>query len=193
MKRVLVVQGHPDPAPERFCRALAAAYAQGAAQAGHHVATIDLASLDFPLLRTRAQFEHGTLPPALEAARAALAAADHVVLVFPLWLGDMPALLKGFLEQLMRPGIAFRYREHGMPEKLLAGKSARIVVTMGMPGFFYEWFYRAHAIKSLQRNILAFVGFDPVRRTVIGAVESGNPERGRRWLARMRALGAAAR
>ena len=41
----------------------------------------------------------------------------------------------------------------------MSGKSARIVVTMGMPGFWYRWYFRAHSLRSLQRNILKFVGF----------------------------------
>ena len=104
----------------------------------------------------------------------------------------MPALLKGFLEQVMRPGVAFRYRAQGMPEKLLKGKSARIVVTMGMPGPLYEWFFRAHSLKSLERNVLGFVGVAPVRRSVVGMVEGSAGHRDK-WLARMRELGSQAR
>ena len=71
--------------------------------------------------------------------------------------------------------------------KVFKGRSARIVVTMGMPGLFYRLVYRAHSVKSLQRNILAFCGVAPVRTTVIGTIES---RRGRtRALAAMAALG----
>jgi putative NADPH-quinone reductase len=76
------------------------------------------------------------------------------------------------LEQVFRPGFAFGSPERrGLPKKLLAGKSARIVVTMGMPAFFYRLYYRAHSLKSLERNILAFVGIKPVRATLLGNVE----------------------
>ena len=61
---------------------------------------------------------------------------------------------------------------------------------MGMPGFFYRSFYRAHSLKSLKRNILAFCGFRPVRTTVIGRVDSG-PAYRERWLKRVRAMGRA--
>ena len=126
-------------------------------------------------------------------AQATIAWAEHVVIVFPLWLGDVPALLKGFLEQVLRPGFAFRYREKGMPEKLMRGRSVRIVVTMGMPGFFYKLFFRAHSVKSLERNILGFVGFGPVRHTIMGMVESADHKRNEEWLARMHELGMQAR
>jgi len=193
MTRIAIIQGHPDPSPDRYCRALASAYADGARDARHEVRIVDVAKIDFPLLRTRADFETGSPPPSIAEAQATIAWAEHVVIIFPLWLGDVPALLKGFLEQVLRPGFAFRYRKKGMPEKLMRGRSARLVVTMGMPGFFYEWFFRAHSVKSLERNILGFVGFGPVRRTIMGMVESDDRGRNVKWLARMHELGMQAR
>ena len=89
----------------------------------------------------------------------------------------------------MRPGFALEYREHGFPRKLLAGRSARVVVTMGMPAFFYKLVYGAHSVKSLERNILKFVGIRPIGRTIIGAVEA-DADRRREWLEEMEALGA---
>lgn len=135
-KKILILQGHPDPAGGRLCHALADAYAEGARGAGHEVKQLSVASIDFPLLRTQSEFEHSPVPPALEQAKDALLAADHLVIIFPLWLGTMPALLKAFLEQVMRPSVAFAYTDEGFPKKLLAGRSARIVVTMGMPPCF---------------------------------------------------------
>ena len=188
-RRIAVVLAHPDPSADRLCRALAEAYAAGAREAGHAVETIDLARLDVPFLRSQDEFEHGAVPAALEPARAAIVAADHLVLVFPLWLGTMPALGKAFLEHIARPGIAFEYRAKGLPRKLFAGKSARVVVTMGMPAFVYRWFYLAHGLRALRRNILGFVGVAPVRETLYGMVGEADADRRARWLAEMRALG----
>ena len=188
-RRIVVIQGHPDPSADRFCRSLAASYAD-AEKAGHTVERIDIAALDFPLLATRHAFEHEPVPPSLEPAAAAIRAADHILLIFPLWLGTMPALVKGFLEQVMRPGVAFRYRDKGMPEMLMKGKSARIVVTMGMPGFVYRLWFRAHGIKALERNVFRFVGMAPVRTTIVGMIESMGDAKRRRWLDRMARLGA---
>ena len=87
----------------------------------------------------------------LVGAQQAIAWAEHLVFFFPLWLGGMPALLKGFLERVARPGFALG--EPGglahLPQKLLAGRSARLVVTMGMPALAYRWIYRAHSLKAL--------------------------------------------
>lgn len=188
-KRILIIDGHPDAAEGRLCHALAAAYAEGAAAAGHDASVIRLAGLDIPFLRSQQEFEHGAVPEGLTAAAEALLAADHVVLVFPLWLGTMPALLKAFLEQVFRPGTAFAYQENGFPKKLLAGRSARVVVTMGMPAMIYRWFFGAHGVRGLERNILAFTGMKPIHETLFGNVEGASEQTRNGWLAQMRELG----
>jgi len=190
-QRILIIQGHPDPSGEHFGHALARAYAEGADAGGHEVRSIDVGAIGFPLVRSRAEWEADNAPDDIAAAQASLAWASHVLLVYPLWLGSMPALLKGFLEQVLRPHYAFGNDGRG-PERLLRGRSARIVVTMGMPAPVYRWFFRAHSLKSLERNILRFVGIRPVRASVVGNVE-GSAARRQRWLQRMRDLGARGR
>lgn len=190
--RILLLNGHPDTARKGLCGALADAYAEGAISAGHSVERLDIGALRFDLLRSQAEFETGTAPPDILAAQEAIRRADHLVVVFPLWLGDMPALLKGFFEQTLRPGFAFAYRPNGFPQKHLGGRSARIVVTMGMPGIVYRWYFRAHAVKNLKRNILGFVGYGPVRDTIVGGVATAKPAAIARHFETMRALGRAA-
>lgn len=187
-KRILIIQGHPDAVARHFGHALADAYAEAAQRAGHAVRTVAIAELEFPLLRSKQEWEHGALPPALAPVQEAVAWAEHLVFFFPLWLGGMPALLKGFLEQVARPGFALSKTESGLPKKLLGGRSARLVVTMGMPALVYRWVFRAHSVKALERNILGFVGIAPVQETLIGTVE-GAPFVRERWLAHMARLG----
>jgi putative NADPH-quinone reductase len=170
-KRIVVIQGHPDATSRHFGHALADEYAKGAQDASHEVRRIEVAQLDFPLLRTKEDFEKGEPPSSIKQAQDAIKWADHVVIVYPLWLGSMPALLKAFFEQVLRPGFAFEYQSAGMPKKLLTGTSARIVTTMGMPALIYRWVFFAHSLRSLKRNILAFCGIAPIRSTFIGNVE----------------------
>jgi putative NADPH-quinone reductase len=186
-KRIVLLLGHPDPRGEHFCHALAAAYEAGARAAGHEVRIVDAARADFPLLRS-AQEWRGAAPAAVRRAQQDLLWAEHLVLVFPLWLGDLPALFKGFLEQLLRPGFAVGEAAPGrLWKKLLKGRSARVVVTMGMPALFYRIYYRAHSVKNLQRNILDFCGISPVRTTLIGMVDTGSVRAA--WLETLAALG----
>lgn len=191
--RILVIQGHPDPDPAHLCRALAQAYAEGAAQAGHHVQQLDLAELDVPLLRSQAEFEKGSVPESLRPAQDALLAAEHIMLVFPLWLGTMPALVKAFLEQVLRPGFAFATEGKGFPKGKLRGRSVRLVVTMGMPALAYRWFFFAHGLRGMTRSIFHFVGLRPVRQSLFGMVGTASPAKRSRWLAEMRRLGERAR
>lgn len=182
-RHIVILQGHPDSSPARFCRAFAQAYEAGAKEGGHVVQTIEITSLNFPWLRTKADYDKGETPSDILIAQQAIAAANHIVLIYPLWLGDMPALLKAFLEQTFRPGFAYADSlEKGLPTQRLKGKSARIVVTMGMPAFFYRFYFRAHSLKNLKRNILAFCGIKPIRETLIGMVEGNKPGVHDRWL-----------
>jgi len=190
-RRILVLQGHPDPDDRHFGHALARRYAEGAREAGHELRIVTVARLDFPLLRTKKGWESEPVPPVLVEAQQAIAWAEHIAVFFPLWLGDMPALLKGFLEQVARPGFAFAAASSGgMGTKLLGGRSARVVVTMGMPALIYRWYFQAHSVRSLERNILGFVGIGPVHRTLIGMVEGMPDKRRARWLEGLRELGA---
>jgi len=187
-RRILVIDGHPDAAAGHYCHALAAAYAAGARDAGHAVEILRVAELDFPVLRSPEEWLHEPPPPPIAAAQARIRAAQHIVMVYPLWLGDVPALFKAFLEQTLRPGFALAYADRGMPKKLLGGRSARVIVTMGMPAIAYKVYFRAHSLKSLERNILRFCGLDPVETTVIGGVD--DPATRADWLERMRNFGA---
>jgi putative NADPH-quinone reductase len=190
-KRIVMIIGHPDATAERFCRHLANAYAEGAVSGGHEVKTIDVATLAFPVLRTRDEWENGRPVASIAATQQTIGWADHLVIVFPLWLGGMPALLKAFLEQTLRPGFALPKGTVGLRwKKRLAGKSARIVVTMGMPAVLYRVYFRAHSVKSLERNILKFCGISPVRESLIGLVEADKVGKREAWLGKMRALGA---
>jgi putative NADPH-quinone reductase len=191
-KRIVVIQGHPDPAGKHLLHALADAYAEGAAEGGHEVRRIDVARLEFPWLRTKEEYERGAPPPDIRACQADISWAEHLLLLYPLWLGTVPAVLQAFFEQVFRPGFAASFEDAKggqVVKKLLTGKSARVVVTMGMPAPVYRWYFLEHSLRSLERNLLAFVGIAPIRESLIGSVENLTPAKAARHLASMRALG----
>jgi putative NADPH-quinone reductase len=190
--KIIIIQGHPDSSRQHLCHALADAYADAAAQAGHSVSRVEIAASNFPLLRTQEEFNSGTPPASLKPAVGNIKATDHIVLIFPLWLGTMPALVKAFLEQVIRPGVAFSYKKYGA-KKLLAGRSAHIVVTMGMPAWLYQTFFCSHGIRGLRRSVFKFAGFSPVRTTMFGMIENASDATKSRWLGIMRKNGAKAR
>lgn len=192
--RILIVQGHPDSRRTHLCHTLAQAYAEGAGAAGHSVEVVEPARLAFPLLSSPAEWRHGTLPPQLESVQEAIRQADHLVLLYPLWLGDMPAMLKGFLEQVARPGFA------GNPSAVrlsgdgsLRGRTARVVVSTPLAAPVYRWLHGAHSLKLVRRSIFAPAGIAPVRATVVGSTEELSEAQVERWRERLRRLGRRAR
>jgi putative NADPH-quinone reductase len=202
-KHIAILQGHPDPRGNHFGNALADAYADGARAAGHEVQWVEVTKIAFPLLRTADDFYQGPIPEGILSAQDLIRWADHLLIIFPLWHGHFPASFHAFLEQTFRPGFSVQSRAGGMPTKLLTGKTARIVVTMGMPSFVYRWYYGAHSLKSLKRNILGFSGIGPTATTLIGGLGSGTAlqpfdrafpvlmpaPRRERWLEQLRSLG----
>jgi putative NADPH-quinone reductase len=187
-KRIVIIQGHPDPTGGHLLHAMADAYAESATAAKHEVRRIEVATLDFPLLRTQQEFETGEIPPALVPSRDAMRWAQHWLFLFPLWHGTMPALLKGFLEHIFRPGFAMEYQKDAFPKRLLAGRSARIVVTMGMPALMYRWYFGAYGLRSFERSMLSFAGIKPIRENLYGLTFADEKKRAR-WIADMRRHG----
>lgn len=171
MGTTTILDGHPDPAREHLIHALADRYAAAAREAGHDVRRINVADLDVPLLRKPSEFYRAPAPQTLVPAQNDVRQSNHVVILYPLWEGDMPAALKAFMEQVFRPGFAMDEGGGplGMPKPLLRGKSARIIVTMGMPRLFYRIVFGAHSVKAL-RLLLVFAGISPVNVTLFGGI-----------------------
>lgn len=190
MARIAIIVGHPQE--ETFCEALADAYERGARAAGHEVKAFALWRMTFdPILRGGYRWEQ-PLEPDLRAAYDWLAASDHWVIVFPLWLGDMPAILKGFLERILQPDLILRRGvESAMSWRIFRNKSARLIMTMGMPVMVYRLWYWPHALKLFRNNILHFIGVKPVRETLFGMVADVSHEKRERWLKEVEALGKA--
>jgi putative NADPH-quinone reductase len=196
--QIVLVQGHPDPLPRHFCHALSDAYVSAARQAGHTVDVVNVARLEFPLARSREDLEQRQAPDAIRQVQETLRRSDHVVLIYPIWNGGMPALLKGFFEQTFRTSFVFPDAEPGQrlgfasyfkQRKALAGKTGRVIATMQMPGFVYRWYFHPH----LERNAMRLSGIGPIRETLIGLVEAPEDARRRRWLFRMQSFGRTAR
>lgn len=188
MTRILVINGHPDPASEHLCAALAEAYARGAVAAGHEVARLDVGALDFPLIRSLKDYKSGLVTEDIARAQDAVKHAQHLVFVFPVWFGSPPAVLKGFFEQLLRYGASWNAPQ-GAINSFLTGKSARLIVTMGMPTPVFRFLLGGHGLDGLEKGLFLVTGVSPVRRTLLGGAEDGNPARKARWLAQVEDLG----
>jgi putative NADPH-quinone reductase len=188
-RTVCIIQGHPHGSGKHLCHAIADAYADGARAGRAEVRRVDLGNMIIPLLRDPAEFLSGP-PEAIAAAQNAIRESQHIVVIYPLWLGTMPAVVKAFFEQLCRKGFAIEASaKGGWPKQMLKGKSARVIVTMGMPAAAYKVIFGAHGVRGFESGILGMAGIKPIRETLVGTVDALNRNRTEALFARVRRLG----
>lgn len=183
----LVILGHPNN--QSYCAALAEHYIEGAKAAGHNVQLLKLGELDFdPSLRSGYQ-KRQELEKDLQEAQRLLQWCDHLVVVFPTWWGAPPAILKGFLDRTLLPGFAFKYRENSpMWDKLLAGRTARLIVTSDSPAWWLRYVHFDPAIRLMKQTTLEFCGFTPVKVTRVDSIRSRKPDSLQKALLEMKTL-----
>lgn len=188
MKKVLIIDGHPDD--KSFCQGLAKAYFTGAVAAKNDVKTLSLRELNFELSLRNGYRVIQELEDDLKKSQELIAWAEHVVIVYPIWWGSMPALLKGFLDRVLLPGFAFKYRKNSpLWDKLLKGRSAHIIVTSDAPYWYNLVAYLGAPYRAMKKGVLEFCGFSPVKMTSIGSVKNLNGKKREQWLNKVMELG----
>lgn len=189
MKKVLVINGHPDPASYNY--ALADAYTRGLATSGATISRINIAELQFNPNLQFGYRQRTELEPDLLAALEKIKEADHLVWVFPIWWYGYPAMMKGFIDRTFLPGITFQPVEgKPFPKKLLKGKTARIIVTADTPRW-YDWlFMKSPTLNQFKKGTLEFCGISPVKVTYIAVVKDSSPKFRQQWIATVERLGA---
>ncbi|GAA0878364.1 NAD(P)H-dependent oxidoreductase [Algoriphagus jejuensis] len=187
-KKILIINGHPNR--DSFNFGIARAYKAGAAQSGAEIKELTIADLDFnPNLQFGFQ-KRTELEPDLLRAWEAIQWAEHLVWVHPVWWGGLPAITKGFIDRLFLPGFAFRYREKSIFwDKLLKGKSARIITTLDQPGWIYRLMFGRPSVNQLKKSTLEFCGVSPVKVSYIGIVKTSDEKMRDSWLGKMEKLG----
>lgn len=188
MKRILVILGHPNK--NSYCEALANAYAEGAKQIGHEVQLLPLHALKFDLNLSAGYQQTQALEPDLLMAQEKINWANHIVIIHPVWWGSVPALLKGFTDRVLLPSYAFKYRKDSpMWDKLLTGKSGRIIYTLDYPIWYYRFVLGAPAEKQLKKMTMEFCGIKPVQVNRFGPIRNSKPEQRSQWLHAAIAIG----
>lgn len=188
MKKILIINGHPNA--KSYCQALAEAYKNGASSKGNHVVLLNLSELTFELSLSFGYSKHMELEPDLVLAQEKISWAQHIVIVHPVWWGSVPALLKGFFDRALLPGYAFKYRKESILwDKLLSGKTARIIYTTDTPVWYYTLFYGAPSVRQVKSRILEFCGIKPVKVTGIGPIRRSSQEFREKWLEKIKNLG----
>lgn len=190
MTRILVLTGHPRS--ESFCAALAARYGEAATSAGHEVRARSLAEIPADLVAPDYRGEPAALPAWVTDLQADLAWCEHWVIVAPMWWGGLPAGLEAIFDRVLLPGFAFRYHREGLGwDRLMTGRSARVILTMDTPPWVLRWLWGRPILRRLKTQVLGFCGFKPVRFSTFGVVRKSTAEQRAGWLAEAEALGRA--
>lgn len=187
-KRILLIQGHPDA--QSFNYALHDAYKKGALRANAEVQEIFVGEMDFALNLKYGYRQRTDLEPCLVEAQKKIEWAQHIVCIHPVWWGSVPAILKGFFDRVLLPGFAFQKKENSVWwDKMLTGKTARIISTLDQPSWYYRLVYGAPTDKTLKKTIFEFCGIAPVKITHIGPVRLSQESARKKWLQKVEALG----
>ncbi len=187
-KKILMIFGQPQR--KSYGGALAQAYVTGAREAGAEVKELYLGDLQFNPVDTTSLAHLAELEPDLAQAQQAITWADHLVFVYPIWWGTIPALLKGFIERVFLPGFAVNFRENSpLWDKLLKGRSARLIVTLNTPSWVYRWYFRRPGHNTMKKTILEFCGIKPVRITEIGPIKGSTEAKRKKWLGQVHSMG----
>lgn len=187
-KKVLIINGHPNEGSFNF--GVANAYENGARSVGAEVKHLVVSELKFnPNLEFGYQ-KRTPLEPDLIAAWESIQWAEHLVWVHPVWWGGLPAIMKGFIDRLFLPGMAFQYRENSIQwDKLLKGKTAHIITTLDQPSWYYRLVYGRPSVNQLKKSTLEFCGISPVKVTYLGIVKTSDLNVRKKWLEKIEQLG----
>lgn len=187
-KKILIILGHPDS--NSLCASLASAYRDSAGQAGADVRELRLGEMGFDPVLWNGYNKIQALEPDLVQAQELVLWAEHIVFVYPTWWGALPALMKGFFDRVFLPGYAFKYRENSkFWDKLLAGRTAHLIVTMDTPPWYYRWIYRRPGHNEMKRTILGFCGIKTTRITEFAMVRHSSSQQREKWIEAVQKLG----
>ncbi|PIR85548.1 NADPH:quinone reductase [Candidatus Kaiserbacteria bacterium CG10_big_fil_rev_8_21_14_0_10_45_20] len=190
-KKIFILLGNPDK--ETLGGALVDAYESEALESGYEVRRMNVGDMQFDPILHRGYKVIQELEPDLKTFQKNVAWADHIVIVYPNWWCTMPALLKGLFDRAWLPGFAFRFHKNKMGwDKLLRGKSARIVITAASSGLIGRFLF-GDFTNELARGTLGFAGIDPVRITIFSFVERSTKEKCTHWIKKMKKMGKSAR
>ncbi len=174
--RTLILLGHPDK--KSLCAALADSYEKGAREKGGDVMRLNISELSFnPNLRQGYKVIQNLEPDLVEAQRL-IKWASLIVIVYPVWWGGVPAILKGFIDRIFLPGFAFKYRENSpMWDKLLTGKSGRLIVTSDAPAWWLYLTYFHPSVNMMKKAVCEFCGISPVTVMSFDSIKSASEKR----------------
>jgi putative NADPH-quinone reductase len=187
-KNILIINGHPDK--ESFNYGLSEAYIKGAKESNATIKEIRIRELDFNPNLQFGYRKRTELEPDLLDAQEKLKWANHIVWIYPVWWGSVPAMMKGFLDRVLLPGYAFNKREGSVWwNKYFTGKTSHLICTMDQPTWYYRWVYGSPSHNAMKKLTMNFIGVKSVQITAIGPIRLSKDEFRQKWLSKVEKLG----
>ena len=188
MKNILIINGNPNK--NSFNYALSEAYIRGLISTQNTMSIINISELNFDPNLQYGYNQRTELEPGLIDSIEQIKKADHIVWIFPMWWYGYPAMMKGFIDRTFLPGITFQYIDgKPLPEKLLKGKTSRIIITADTPRWYDRFIMKSPLINQFKKGTLEFCGIKPVKVTYISSVKDSKPELRDKWLNKVFLLG----
>lgn len=189
--KILIVLGHPDSSS--FNHAIARAVRDDLRDAGHEVVFHDLYEEGFsPLLPTEEIPESGRIDERTQRHCEELSSADGIVIVHPNWWGQPPAMVKGWIDRVFRPGVAYRFEEgdggEGIPVGLLKAGAAVVFNTSNTPADRERTAFGDPLESIWRRCIFDLCGVTTFYRRMFSMVVTSTEEQRRDWIEEAKAL-----
>jgi putative NADPH-quinone reductase len=188
MGKVLLINGHPDKESYNF--ALAEAYKKGVSKSDAELREIQICELDFDTNLQYGYRKRTELEPDLVKAQELILWADHLVWVYPVWWGSVPAIMQGFLDRVLLPGFAFKKQEDSpLWDRFLTGKTARLICSMDQPPWYYWLLYGSPSHKAMKKLTLQYCEVKKVKITSIGPIMYSASKFRETWIKKIESLG----
>lgn len=185
-RKIVVINAHPSSTS--FNQALMQAYIE-AVPSDLQVEVIEIGKLHFDSNLKYGYEQRMELEPDLQAAWSKIMSADHLVWIFPVWWGGLPAVAKGFIDRLFLPSQAFSYFENSNRIRgHLKRKTARIITTLDQAGWTYKWYFGEPSTRQLKDTTLKFCGVGSVKTHYLGSIRGSSLAQRQIWLGLMKEL-----
>jgi NAD(P)H dehydrogenase (quinone) len=183
--KILVILGHPDP--DSFNHAIAQVVCDILREQGHTVLFHDLYAEKFdPLLLKEEIPDDGKVPETILNYGKELQTADGIVIVHPNWWGQPPAILKGWIDRVFRPGIAYRFEEgdsgEGIPVGLLKASAAVVFNTSNTADEREKSAFGDPLEDIWKRCLFSLCGVRTFHRRTFNIVITSSHDQRRQWL-----------
>ncbi|AMR09444.1 NAD(P)H-dependent oxidoreductase [Bacillus sp. FSL W8-0445] len=110
--------------------------------------------------------------------------ADHLIFIYPLWWGGMPAIMKGFIDRVFAAGEAYTYQGK-LPKGLLKARTASVYYTADAPSWYLRFWQRDADWVTVKDVMLKFCGVRRVKRLLFAGVKDSSEEKRTQWLDRV--------